>query len=147
MTVDENVAAMKRWFDEVWNQGRVQAIHDLLADDFVGTGQDQPGVAIHGPTAFVTLYNRLRGAFPDFRLTIEDAFGAGDKVTVRWLAVMTHTGDHLGIPATHRTARISGITIARFAGEKVAEGWDNWDQLALMQQLSAPADAAARAGQ
>jgi steroid delta-isomerase-like uncharacterized protein len=143
MPVDENIALMRRWFKEVWNEGRVETIHGLLDENIMAVGQDQPGIVIRTPAEFVALFNRLRGAFPDIRITIDDVFGAADKVTVRWSAVMTHTGDHLGIPATKKSARITGITIARIANGKIIEGWDNWDQLALMQQLSATAAASA----
>ncbi|MFZ0885787.1 MAG: ester cyclase [Candidatus Acidiferrales bacterium] len=127
---------MRRWFKEVWNEGRVQTIHDLMDESCIGIGQDQPGVEIHGPADFVALSNRLHGAFPDIKITVDDTIGADDKVVVRWSAVMTHTGDHLGIPATNRPVRITGITIAQIKDGKIIRGWDNWDQLALMQQLS-----------
>ncbi|MFZ1971327.1 MAG: ester cyclase [Candidatus Acidiferrales bacterium] len=136
MSVAENVALMQRWFREVWNEGRVQTIHDLMDESCIGIGQDQPGVEIHGPADFVALSNRLHGAFPDIKITVDDTIGADDKVVVRWSAVMTHTGDHLGIPATNRPVRITGITIAQIKDGKIIRGWDNWDQLALMQQLS-----------
>jgi len=136
MPVAENVALMRRWFQEVWNDGRVQTIYDLLDENISGWGQDVPGVEIRKPADFVALYNRLHGAFPDMKLTVEDAFGSDDKVVVRWSSVMTHTGDHLGMPATNRNVRITGITIARIADGKIVQGWDNWDQLALMQQVS-----------
>ena len=71
MSEEKNAAVMRRWFDEVWNQGRVETIHELLADDFTGYGQDAPGVVIHGPEGFVALYNRLRSALLDFRFTVE----------------------------------------------------------------------------
>ena len=143
MSVEENIVLMRRWFKEIWNEGRVQTIYDLMDENATATGQDQPGVVLHGPADFVALFNRIRGAFPDIRITLEDAFGADDKVVVRWSAVMTHTGDHLGIPATNKKVRITGITIARIAKGKIIEGWDNWDQLALMQQLSTAASTAA----
>ena len=145
MSVEENVVLMRRWFKEVWNEGRVQTIYDLMDENGIATGQDRPGVVLRGPADFVALFNRLRGAFPDIKITLEDTFGADDKVVVRWSAVMTHTGDHLGIPATNKNVRITGITIARIAKGKIVEGWDNWDQLALMQQLSADAPNAAAA--
>ena len=69
----------------------------------------------------------------------------GDKVAVRWSATMIHTGDFLDVRATHRTAQITGITIARFRDDKAVEAWDNWDQLGLMQQLSAPSGGRAQA--
>jgi steroid delta-isomerase-like uncharacterized protein len=137
MPVEENVAMMQRWFNEVWNEGRVQTIYDLMDENAIATGQDQPGVEIHGPGDFVKLFNRLHGAFPDIRVTVEDAFGAGDRVVVRWSAVMTHTGDHLGVPATNKSVRVTGITIAQIQNGKIIRGWDNWDQLALAEQLAA----------
>lgn len=136
MAVAENVALMRRWFQEVWNEGRVQTIYDLLDENISGWGQDAPGVEIRKPADLVALYNRLHGAFPDMKITVEDAFGADDKVVVRWSAVMTHTGDHLGMPATNKKVRITGITIARIVNGKIVQGWDNWDQLALMQQVT-----------
>jgi steroid delta-isomerase-like uncharacterized protein len=136
MSAEENIVLMRRWFREVWNEGRVQTIYDLMADDAIGVGQDQPGVEIHGPADFVAHFNRIHGAFPDIKMTLEDTFGADDKVAVRWSAVMTHTGDHLGIPGTNKMVRITGITIVRIDKGKIVQGWDNWDQLALMQQVS-----------
>ena len=136
MSVAENIALMRRWFNEVWNEGRVQTINDLMAENAIGVGQDQPGVEIHGPADFVKLFNRIHGAFPGIKITIEDTFGVDDKVVVRWSAVMTHTGNHLGIPATNKKVRLTGITIARIEKGKIVQGWDNWDQLALMQQIS-----------
>jgi steroid delta-isomerase-like uncharacterized protein len=136
MPVEGNIALMRRWFKEVWNEGRVQTIYDLLDEHVSGWGQDHPGVEIRKPEDFVALYNRIHGAFPDMKITIEDAFGADDKVVLRWSAVMTHTGDHLGMPATNKKVRITGITIARIANGKITEEWDNWDQLALIRQVS-----------
>ncbi|HXO04554.1 MAG TPA: ester cyclase [Candidatus Sulfotelmatobacter sp.] len=142
MSVEENIVLMRRWFKEVWNEGRVQTIYDLMSENGVGVGQDQPGVEIHGPADFAALSNRLHGAFPDMKITVEDTFGADDKVVVRWSAKMTHTGDHLGIPATHKPVH---ITIARIEKGKIVQGWDNWDQLALMQQLATDASTSATA--
>jgi predicted ester cyclase len=145
MTVERNVEVMRRWFDDVWNRGRVETIYELLAENFTGYGQDAPGVTIHGPEGFVALYKRLGSAFSDFKFIVEDAFGVGDKVTVRWSTTMTHTGDFLDMAATHRAVRITGITIARFEGDMCVEAWDNWDQLALVQQISAQAGGLAQA--
>jgi steroid delta-isomerase-like uncharacterized protein len=136
MSVEENISLMRRWFKEVWNEGRVQTIYDLLDEHISGWGQDEPGVEIRKPADFVALYNRSHGAFPDMKIAIEDAFGAEDRVVLRWSAAMTHTGNYLGMPATNKKVRITGITIARIANGKIVEGWDNWDQLALMQQVS-----------
>lgn len=141
MSVEENIALMKRWFQEVWNEGREQTIYDLLAPNSIAVGQGKPGEEIRGPREFAAFYKRIHGAFPDMKITIEDAFGEGNKVVVRWSSEMTHTGNDLGIPATRKRIRISGISIAHIENGKVVRGWDNWDQLAMMEQLTSAAAA------
>jgi predicted ester cyclase len=53
----------------------------------------------------------------------------------RWSCRGTHKGDLSGIAPTEKQFTISGVTIARFTGSKMAEGWINWDAQDLMQQL------------
>jgi len=110
-----------------------------MDENAIGVGQDEPGKVIHGPRDFVALFNRLHGAFPDIKITVEDTIGADDKVVVRWSADMAHTGAHLGLPATNKRVKVTGITIAQIENGKIIRGWDNWDQLALMQQLGTAA--------
>ncbi len=135
MSVEENVQLMRRWFKEVWNEGRTQTIHDLLAPDAIGIGDLEDGKPLRGPAEFVPFVQRIRGAFPDLNVVVEDAFGAGDKVVLRWTATMTHRGDHLGMPASGMRVRITGMTIARIGGKQSVEGWDNWDQLGMLKQI------------
>jgi hypothetical protein len=63
-------------------------------------------------------------------------FAAGDKGVLRWSGVMKHTGDAIGM-AIGRMVRRRGMTLVRFAGGKVVESWDNWDQLGMLQQIGA----------
>jgi steroid delta-isomerase-like uncharacterized protein len=137
MPAEENLQLMHRWFREVWNEGKTETVYELLSPDAVGRGQTGPQSEIHGPAEFVPFVERIRGAFPDINVTIEDGFGAEDKVVVRWSATMTHRGDHLGIPATGKEVRLTGITIARILEGQIVEGWDNWDQLGMLQQIGA----------
>ncbi|HTM89842.1 MAG TPA: ester cyclase [Terriglobales bacterium] len=137
MSAKENVALMRRWFEEVWNQGKIATVKELLAKDAVGMGQGEPGAKIRGPADFIRFVERIRGAFPDVKVTVEDTFGARDKVAVRWSATMTHRGAHLGIPPSGKPVRITGMTMVRIQDGKIIEGWDNWDQLAMMRQIEA----------
>jgi|SRR5271156_2259254 len=136
MAVEENIQLMHRWFQEIWNEAKVQAIYELMSPDGVAIGQAGRDV-MHGPAEFEAFYNRIRAAFPDIHVDIEDAFGAGDKVVVRWAATMTHRGDGMGIPATGKSVRVTGMSIARILHGQVIEGWDNWDQLGMMEQIGA----------
>ena len=137
MQVEENIPLMRRWFREVWNESRTQTVYDLLSPNAVAIGQAGSGSAIRGPAEFVLFVESIRSAFPDIRVAIEDIFGAEDKVVVRWSATMTHCGYGLGVPATGKAVNIGGITIARINNGQIVEGWDNWDQLAMLEQIGA----------
>ena len=77
----------------------------------------------------------FRLAFPNIRIASDDEMGVGDKVIVRWTLSGTHEGEFQGIPATGNDVAVSGITIMRVAGGKIAEYWLEVDNLGMMQQL------------
>ena len=114
-----NVALLRRWFDEVWNRGRLETIHELMAPECVGTGQGGAGVAIRGPQEFQAFVEKLRAAFPDIQVTIEDGFESGEKAAVRWSGTMTHRGSGLGVPATGKRIRITGISMVRIVNGRL----------------------------
>ncbi len=132
---EKNVAIVRRWFDEVWNRGQVAAIHELMAPEAVGVGQSGGQGVLRGPGEFQAFVERLRGAFPDIQVTIEDAFEAGEKVAARWSATMTHRGAQLGIAPTGKQVRITGISLVRIVDGKIVAGWDNWDQMTMMREI------------
>jgi len=134
---DENVALGKRWFEEVWNLKKSGAVAELLAADAVMHGISETGEDVHGPAGFLALHAKLLSAFPDMQFTLDDCFGAGDKIVVRWTATMRHTGPGLGIEATGAEIKLRGMGIARIAGGKVQETWDNWDRMGMFEQIDA----------
>lgn len=136
-TTADNISALKRWYREVWREAKNDTIYELLAPNAVLKGQRGSGVVIRGPEEFVKFAEQIRSAFPDTDVVIEDAFGVGDKVVARWSATMTHSGEGIGVAPTGRKVKITGITIACFVDGKIVEGWDNWDQLAMLEQLGA----------
>jgi steroid delta-isomerase-like uncharacterized protein len=134
---------MHEWYEEIWNRGNVDAIHRLMLPDAIMHHVDESGNDARGPEGFLVVFHRLRGAFPDLRITVDDVLLSGDKIAGRYTATGTHQGDHLGVPATGRSIRIQGMGIGRFRGGKLLESWNVWDTLAMMQQLGVPARAAA----
>lgn len=137
MPVEDNVQLMRRWFHEVWNEGKFQTVHDLFASDGIARGQRGPEGEIRGPHEFVKFAQEIRGSFPDIKLKIEDILGADDKVVVRWSATMTHTGGALGLKPSGKAVCTHGISIARILKGKIVEGWDNWDRLGMLEQIGA----------
>jgi steroid delta-isomerase-like uncharacterized protein len=128
----DNKAIVRRWFDEVWNQGRIEAIDELLAADGVAYGL---GPDLHGPAEFKPFHAAYRQAFPDVRIEVDDLVEEGDKVAYRWTATMTHHGHFLGIAPTGRASRFLGMGIVRIRDGQIVEGWNVFDQLGMLQQL------------
>jgi predicted ester cyclase len=55
----------------------------------------------------------------------------------RWSARGTHQGELVGVDPTGNQVQITGITISRIEGGKIAEDWINYDALGMMQQIGA----------
>jgi len=130
--VNKNV--VRRLFEEVWNKGNLPVTDELFAPNYAHHDSSTPDVG-RGPESEKKRATLYRTAFPDLRLTIEDIIAEGETVVARWSCRGTHKGDLGGIAPTGKHFTISGISIARIANGKMAEGWVNWDALGLMQQL------------
>ena len=129
-----NKNVVRRLFEEVWNKGNLQVTDELFTPNY--THHDASTLDVgRGPESEKKRATLYRAAFPDFRLTIEDLIADGETVMARWSCRGTHKGDLSGIAPTGKQFTISGVSIARFANGKMAEGWVNWDALGLMQQL------------
>jgi predicted ester cyclase len=133
MTPDYRAIA-HRWFDDNWNGRREAVIDELLTPASVG---HMEGGDVRGAEEFKTVRAALLGAFPDMRLVVEDIVVEGRQAVVRWSVSGTHLGDHLGFAASHRPANFRGMTWLKFEGAKIAEGWDGWNQGALLASLQA----------
>jgi steroid delta-isomerase-like uncharacterized protein len=132
--------AFRRMPFEVFNQGRVDLIDELLAPDFVEHVQLPPGVP-DGPAGLRAFVSALRGAFPDFRYEMVQQLQDGDTHIGHVRATGTMTGDFMGMPATGKTATWEEIHIGRMRNGKLTEHWAVVDRLGMLQQLGlAPTD-------
>lgn len=63
-TLEANKALVRRWFEEVWNKGRAEAIDEMFAADGVAHGlSDGAGNPLKGPADFKPFHETFRGAF------------------------------------------------------------------------------------
>jgi steroid delta-isomerase-like uncharacterized protein len=139
MTVEQNKEIVRRYFEEVINQGRLAAADQLFAADF-GAARGAAG-AVRGPARARHTAMLFRSAFPDVHFEVGDLIAEGDVVVVRVTFEGTHRGEFLGIPPTGRHVRISGVELARLRdGKIVEEGWHHYDELQLLRQLGVVPD-------
>jgi steroid delta-isomerase-like uncharacterized protein len=128
----QNKDFVRRWFEEVWNKGRASAVDEMMAANGVIHGLQD---AMRGPAAFKSFHAAYREAFPDVTIHIDDMVAEGDVVAVRWSGTATHNGNTLGIAATQKRIQFTGMGFARILDGKLVEGWNNFDQLGMFQQL------------
>ena len=135
---EENKAVVRRWFEEVWNKGRAEAIDEMFAEDGVAHGlAGAPGGELRGPADFKPFFHRLRDSFPDMEIVVEETVAERDLVAARCTVRGRHQGDTLGFRATERPIEITGMTFARVRDGKIVEAWNNFDFMSMFQQLGA----------
>jgi steroid delta-isomerase-like uncharacterized protein len=133
---DANRTWVQRYFDEVTNQGNLGLCDELYATDYVHHDPANPDP--HGVVGVEDVKRHLKellDAFPDMQFHVDDTIANGDDIVARWTATLTHTGDYFGIPATNKSATITGMNTWRIENGLATEGWVNRDDLQLLQQL------------
>jgi ketosteroid isomerase-like protein len=114
-----------RWFEEVWNKSRREAIDEMFPDD--GVLHDGP-TDYRGPADFKRFYDALRAQLSDVQITPPEVISEGDMVCQRWSCTAKHS-------ATGKHVEVTGISLLRFKDGRLVEAWQNWDQHGLLQQL------------
>jgi steroid delta-isomerase-like uncharacterized protein len=135
MSIQTNKQAVRRFFDEAWNQGKLGVVDELVDAKVVGHDPSRlPGIP-DSPEGIKMTIQAYRGAFPDLHFTVDDIIGEGEEVTARFTATGTNTGPLMGRPATGKQTTVTGIVVDRFDHGKIVEAWLNWDQLGQLRQL------------
>jgi steroid delta-isomerase-like uncharacterized protein len=134
MSNEQNRAVVRRFIDEVFNQGDLSVAEEILAPDYIhhDPATAEMGSGVDGLEKMIQFY---REAFPDYRITLDEQIATEDRVVERWTGRGTHQGTMMGIPATNRTIEASGISIHRLQNGKIAETWTVFDTAGLLRQL------------
>jgi steroid delta-isomerase-like uncharacterized protein len=132
-----------RWFGEVWNKQRAEAIDEMLTQDVVGHGlTDHNGTEVRGVEQFKKFYHEFRAAFPDIKVLVEDTVSEADKVVARCRVTATHAGEGMGMRPTQRPVEFTGMCLMRLEDGKIAESWNSFDFLGLFTQTGSVSFAA-----
>jgi predicted ester cyclase len=95
MSVEENKAIVRRYFEEALNRQNLAIINELLAADFIN---HSPRIATVGREETAQDLARFFTAFPDWQTILEDIIAEGDRVVVRRTVHGTHRGLFLASP-------------------------------------------------
>ena len=135
---EEYESFLHRWFEEVWNKGREEAIDKMFAADGITNGlSDVKGNPVRGTEGFKTLHRAFRKAFPNLQITVEDTICEGDKIAARCTARATHTGEGIGVSPTNQPIEFTGLTIVKIKNGKIVEAWNEFDFMKMYSQVGA----------
>jgi predicted ester cyclase len=124
---DTHSTLLYKWFNEVWNQDDETAIDKMMSNDSITHGI-LPKDHQNGAEGFKLFFKDFRKQFHNIRIEVEDVICQDDVETARTTVSAIHSES--GKPVT-----FSGISMARVAGGKISEAWNNYDFLDLYQQV------------
>ena len=116
MTQD-NSAIVRRFVDEVINQGKMGSAEEFVWEDVV----EQVPLPGQGPglEGLKDVLRGMRSAFPDIDFSIKEQVCEGDKVVSRFEWTGTHKAEFMGVPATGRQVRVWGVVIDRLEAGRI----------------------------
>ena len=147
MSAEESKAIMRRFW-EVWEQGNVELLDELLAPEYINHTLAAPDLP-SGPQGVKEVVSIFRSGIPDLKVVIEDMIAEGDKVATRYALEGIHRGELFGVPPTGKHLSIKSMTVERLSGGKIVEHWRVTDELDMMRQLGvfeAPGDQPSKHG-
>ncbi len=132
--MSDDASTFRRVPLEVFNEGKLDLIDEIFAEDYVEHVELPPGFP-GGRDAVRGFVSAVRGAFPDFRYEIVQQYQDGDDHIGYIRASGTMSGDFMGMPPSNKSASWDEIHIGRFAKGKVTDHWAVIDQLSMLRQL------------
>ena len=136
MTPDEIRAQARRITEELFNQGDLAVIDELVDPDYTQylAAEDRTT----GSRELAGFITAMRRAFPDLRAHTDQQVVEGDTLAQRLTITGTHDGDAFaGLPpATGARLRVSLVDIYRIGPSgRFTHRWMLWDEHAVRAQL------------
>jgi len=117
---------LSQWFRRVWNEEDASAIEELAAPDLQSHGLVKTivGAAVWKKE----FYEPMRATFDSINVEIVEEVACGDRIIGRMVAT--------SVPkATGQETKMHGVCWLRIADGKIAEAWDVWDFLGLLESM------------
>ena len=135
MDTNANKALVQRHFDAL-NAGDIDGFAATMAEDAINHAAVPQA---QGRAGGRSIASKLRRAFPDMRVTVDDTIAEGDRVVCRVTVTGTHQGplDFVKFPLapTGKRFRTTHIHVFRVAGGAIVEHWAERDAVGMLQQL------------
>ena len=112
MSVEKNKEIIRRIYDELWNERRLEVADELIA---AGAVNYDTGLAPQpfGPEDMRGTVRMVSAGFSDHRHEVEEVIASGDTVVLRCTLTGTNDGPFMGMPPTDKKIEVVEIHIYR----------------------------------
>jgi predicted ester cyclase len=125
MSAEENKAVVRRFFEEVVNEGNLNTVDEIFASHFVLHDPRYDGPCEGSPDDVKTIVEEIRTAFPDVRVNIEHQIAdENDSVATRWTGTGAHEGEIDSIEPSHVQVEFDGMSFSHLSAGKIDETWN-----------------------
>jgi predicted ester cyclase len=125
---DKKTTMIYNWFQQVWNEGRAEAINDFLSKDIIAHGAKPDGSATHGIEEYKKFYQEFRHNYKDIHVDVKHVIC--DEVMESGICDVTATF----IP-TNAKVEFSGLCAVRIENGKAVEAWNQFDFMKMFRQI------------
>jgi len=148
MSTQDNKVIVRRYFDELLNQGKLKVAEEILSPEILFC---DPFVTLHGIDRLQRFLLMVHKAFPDLHYTAEPAVAEGDVVVSSFTSCGTFLGEFHGfgefqdLPSSGKRVSVRGVDIFQIRDGKITEvrafydTHDQMRQLGLVPSLAASA--------
>lgn len=134
-TTSESEELARRLINDVWSQGDLEAIDEIIAQDYVDYYEGEPNA--HGRDGLKEYVSGLRESFPDFGKEIKELLTDDDSVALRFMATGTHEGEYEGIEPTGNEISFAGSIFVHSEDGEITATYESADTLGFMEKLGA----------
>ena len=127
---EKNKTVARAFSEEVIGHGKLERYSDFHTADFVGHSAERDFTLAEDLAAA----REERTAMPDLQFAVNHMVAEEDLVVVHWTMWGTNTQPGMGLPATGKPIKVSGMTLFRFRAGKISEEWNAYNMLSVLKQ-------------
>jgi predicted ester cyclase len=133
MAIADPAVLLRRLYNEVLGQGRMDVLDQLLAPNFFDRSFPDNGVS--GRDQFRATVESFREAFPHAEWTVSDVTTKGDVVTARLKWQARHEGEFLGVEPTGEVMGAESVSCFRLLNGQFVEHWSVGSESNVAEKL------------
>ena len=131
---EQNEKIIRRYYTEVWNQGKLEVLDELLDKKYLNHTPSTPNPPA-GPGGLKPIVAAIRKAFPDLHYEIKEVIVNDSMAVARVVMTGTQVNQLFDLPPTGKKITVNQVTIEKIRQGKIIEHWRVTDELTLMKQL------------